>query len=675
MRLIRAVALAGGAQICAPAAAQDIIITGRGLPSEPLPGAATVAIDGDRIADSASGRLEDVLRDAAGIQSFRRSDSRSANPTSQGITLRGLGGNAASRALVVVDGVPQADPFGGWVAFPAYATGRIAAVSVTRGAGDGRFGAGALAGTIEIDSFGGDGGGASIDAGSRDAVDLQLGRGFALGSGFFTAHGQYARGDGFAPIVAEDRGPADRAAPYRQFSLATRAVMPVSADTELQASVSGFRDRRDRGLDFTDIASDGVDASVRVVGRGAWRWSALGYVQTRSFANRFASVDAARAVVTPTLDQYSVPSSGVGGAIELAPPIAGGSLRMGADIRAVEGTTHEFYSFVNASPTRRREAGGRSVTGGGYAQLRMGVGAATIGAALRLDHWTISGGRLFEQQIGGAILTDADYARRDGWEPSGRAGVDLRVSRAVTLRAAAYHAWRLPTLNELYRPFRLGADATAANPQLAPERLRGAEFGADVQVLPDATLGLTLFDNRLNGAIANVALANGPGNFPGVGFVSAAGIYRQRRNLDAIVSRGVEVDGRLVLRPIALRGSLSLVDAEVRGGALDGLPPAQTPRWQASLSGDWSTGPLALSVTGRGVGSQFEDDGGTRRLAAAWTLDGVARYAISRTLALELRGENVTDTRVEAGIAADGTVERATPRTIWLGLRWRRQGG
>ena len=131
----------------------DIIVTGRGLTDQPGDRALdVVTIDRDRITQNASQRLENVLADIAGLQQFRRSDSRSAHPTSQGITLRGLGGNASSRALLVLDGVPQADPFGGWVVFPAYATGRLGRIRVTRGGGSGYWGPGALAGTIEMDS-------------------------------------------------------------------------------------------------------------------------------------------------------------------------------------------------------------------------------------------------------------------------------------------------------------------------------------------------------------------------------------------------------------------------------------------------------------------------------------------------------------------------------------------
>ncbi|HEU4969295.1 Plug domain-containing protein, partial [Sphingomonas sp.] len=107
--------------VLAAASASDIVVTGHGLTEAPGEAAYdVVTIDRAQIEASASGRLEDVLAEVAGLQQFRRSDSRSANPTSQGVTLRGLGGNAASRALLILDGVPQADPFGGWVNWPAY---------------------------------------------------------------------------------------------------------------------------------------------------------------------------------------------------------------------------------------------------------------------------------------------------------------------------------------------------------------------------------------------------------------------------------------------------------------------------------------------------------------------------------------------------------------------------
>src|SRR3954469_19294335 len=183
----------------------EIVVSGRGLDE----GIGARAYDGTeigraRLDHSASNRLEDVLRDVPGFQQFRRSDARSANPTSQGATLRALGGNASSRTLLILDGVPQTDPFGGWIAWPAFDPRRLGQVRVVRGGGSGANGPGALAGTIELDSAGPRelrGVSGEIAYGSRDSVDGFAAAGVPLGAGFVTATASYARGDGFIPVV------------------------------------------------------------------------------------------------------------------------------------------------------------------------------------------------------------------------------------------------------------------------------------------------------------------------------------------------------------------------------------------------------------------------------------------------------------------------------------------
>lgn len=664
-----------------PAIAQEtVVITGRGLDAPESDAAyAVTEIDRERLTQSGSGRIEDVLRDAAGVAQFRRADSRSSHPTAQGITLRGLGGNASSRALLLLDGVPQADPFGGWVPFPAYLPERLAAIRITRGGGSGYHGAGALAGTIELDS---------ADAallgplaltgfyGSRDSVDLVATAGTKLGTGEVTFAGQYARGEGFVPTAPEDRGPADIAAPYRQGSAALRAVVPVGGMVELQANLSGFVDERSRGVAFTPVDSKGADASVRLVGRGEWRWAALAYLQHRDFATGFASVDAARTAANPVLDQQ-VPSTGTGARIELEPPLGDAvTLRVGGDVRHVTGRTQEQYLFSAGIPTRRRQAGGESLTAGGFADLSIESGPLTLSAGGRVDRWTIRNGSLFEANLaGGAPITDTQFADRSGWEASGRAGAALRLSPVITLRAAAYTGWRLPTLNELYRPFRAGTDATAANAALDPERLKGAEVGIDLSPAESLTLRATAYWNRIDGAIANVTLGSGPGNFPGVGFVGAGGAYRQRQNLDAVEVRGGEIDLRWRSGPWRAGASWAYTDARVRASgaaaALDDLRPAQTARHQGSVSMGWSGDPATLSLTGRYAGPQFEDDLNTRELADAFTLDARIAVPLGGGLQVEARGENLTDARIETGISGGDIVELASPRTLWIGFSYR----
>lgn len=662
--------LAAGLLLAAPALAQQappdpdsIVVTGHGL--APPPGDAAygvVTIKRERLTGTASGRLEDALRDAAGLAQFRRSDSRSAHPTSQGVTLRGLGGNASSRALLLLDGVPQADPFGGWVAFPAYLPERLASARIIRGGGSGYAGPGALAGTVELASGSPAELGtlnASAAYGSRGSLDARAIGAAELGGGFVTFAGQVARGDGFVPVVAEDRGPADRAAPYKQASLALRAVTDLGG-AELQANLSGFTDRRDRGVAFTRVKSDGADASIRLVGR---HWSALAYLQTRSFASGFASINDARDTVAATLDQYNVPATGIGGRVEAEPQIGDGiTLRLGGDVRRVSGRTQELFTYVAGVPTRSRVAGGESMTLGGFADASYEAGGLTLSAGGRLDHWTIASGSLVERPLaGGAAITDTRFADRHGWEATGRIGAAYALG-AVTLRAAAYRGWRLPTLNELYRPFRAGADATAANAALNPERLTGIEAGIDWRPAPQLTLRTTIYWNRLTDGIANAFVANGPGTFPGVGFVSAAGVYRQRRNLPELVGKGIELDARYAAGKFG--ASLSYAYADSR---ISALQPAQTARHQGSATLAWGS----LSATARYIGPQFEDDQNLRRLKGALTLDAAAALPLTPALTLEARAENLFDARIEAGISGPGVIERASPRTLWLGLRLR----
>jgi len=275
------------------------------------------------------------------------------------------------------------------------------------------------------------------------------------------------------------------------------------------------------------------------------------------------------------------------------------------------------------------------------------------------------------------VLRGDDYGSRSGWLPTTRVGTSLNVLDGMKVRGAAYLGWRLPTLNELFRPFRAGLDATAANADLDPERLKGIEAGIDYASGP-VRLALTGYLNRLKDGIANVTLGAGPGQFPGVGFVAAGGQYRQRQNLDAIRVRGLEASANWTHGPWSARAGMSLsharVDADGPATPLDGLRPAQTPNFAGTIAAGWERDGKALQLVLRRVGAQYEDDLNSRLLAGATTLDAFASWPLSRRLQLVTRAENLTDSLVIAGIGGDGAVERATPRTLWIGVRLTAEG-
>jgi outer membrane receptor protein involved in Fe transport len=515
-----------------------------------------------------------------------------------------------------------------------------------------------------------------IAGGSRDSLEARARLAVAAGGGVLSLSGRSERSDGFVPVTEATRGPADEPAPYKEWSGRARWAAPVGSSTEVQASFDSFHDWRTRGVDFTQNRTNGADASIRLVGRGEWQWSALAYWQWRNLMSSFANVSPGRVTAARVSLQDSVPSRGIGGSFELRPPMPTGiELRFGADGRRTSGESRELFSYVDGEPTKRRFAGGDTWTSGAFAEATGDLGRVTLTGGARIDHWQVSDGHLFERMIAtNEVLRDEHDAKRDGWLPTARGGAVLRLGGGFDVRSAAYLGWRMPTLNELFRPFRAGLDATAANPDLKPEKLAGAEAGIEYR-RDEVQLSATVFVNRLKDAIANVTLGHGPGLFPGVGFVAANGTYFQRENVDAVKVRGIEASASWTRGPWTAQAGASWTHArmEASGDAafLDGLRPAQTPNFAATLAFGYDEGGRGAQIVIRHVGAQFDNDLNTKTLKSATTVDAFASWPLTRRLQLVARGENLFDKLVMAGINGDGSVERATPRTVWIGLRLR----
>ncbi|AOH86544.1 TonB-dependent receptor [Sphingomonas panacis] len=638
-------------------ATDDIVVLGRGLDLPPgTPAYGSVTIDRQRLENDASGRVEDVLLDVAGFQQFRRSDSRSANPSAQGATLRALGGNASSRTLVLLDGVPIADPFFGYIPFNAVIPSRLGGIRVTRGGGSEAFGAGAVAGTIEMTSA------SRADLpvisgealyGSRNAQEVNAILAPSVGNGFVALSGQFERGDGFQTTPEDQRAPATVPARYRDWSGGLRAVAPLGPDTEVQFRGLVFGDNRTLRFKGADSRSSGEDASIRVISHGRWQVDALAYVQARNFANKVIS----SSTFALTLDQRNTPSTGLGGKIELRPPVGGDHvLRLGGDVRLADGQLFEDAYGATGLVTARRNAGGDTSVAGLFVEDNWTLGRLVLTGGARVDHWTITDGFFRQRSAAGALTTDTAFPDRDGTEATGRAGALLKLG-AVDLRLAGYTGFRLPTLNELYRPFTVFPVTTQANANLSPERLRGVEGGIDARPLPGMTLSLTGFYNRLGDAIANLTISP---------------ILRQRGNVNAIVAKGVEASFDWRRGAFGLSASYAFSDSKVDapGMAFDGLIPAQSPRQSASATLAWQPrSGLLASLTARHVGRQYEDDLQTDVLRAATTVDAFVKLPVRKGVAVIARAENVLDETVVTRNQA-GSMDLGTPRTLWIGVRF-----
>ncbi len=436
-----------------------------------------------------------------------------------------------------------------------------------------------------------------------------------------------------------------------------RGVAPLSDTVELQARALAFRDARTLRFDGADSASDGQDASIRFIGRGDWQFDALAYVQARNFSN--VVISSTRFV--RVLDQRNTPSTGIGGKFELRPPVGDDhTLRVGIDYRRADGELQEeAYSAFSGNLTERRRAGGANTNLGFFVEDDWQVDVLTLNGGLRADRTRIAQGFFRAVDASGGLASETIATDRSDWTLSWRAGAAYRASEALTLRAAAYTGLRLPTLNELYRPFVVFPVETQANAELENEKLRGFEIGLALNPSDGINLSLTAFDNRVGNAIANVTLEPN---------------LRQRRNLPAIDAQGIEASINARLGQFRVDGSLAFTDATIDGRgaslALDGNRPPQTPRWAASATVNWSPKPgwdLALNL--RHAGAQYEDDQQTDRLESATTLNLFGQIALTEKLKLVVRGENLTDEPI-ATRNSGGAIDLGVPRTVWAGFRY-----
>jgi outer membrane receptor protein involved in Fe transport len=345
----------------------------------------------------------------------------------------------------------------------------------------------------------------------------------------------------------------------------------------------------------------------------------------------------------------------------------------GVDVRDVRGETREESAFVDGAFTRRRFAGGQQTNAGVFTMHSHSLSESLRGAlGLRVDSWQDTDGHR-RDYLNDAEVGNERFAKRDGVALSPSAGLVWRANEAIRLHVSGQHAFRRPTLNELYRPFRVGNVITEANPNLQTETVTSGEIGA-VLTQGAFEFGATAFRNELNDAVANVTVGSGPGVVPGVGFVPAGGEGRRRLNLDESVVKGVALSAKWHLSESLsadaqyLYNDATVTEANI-APALEGLRLAQVPRHSASAGLVWIAGRWSISPRVRFMGEQFEDDTNTLRLASATIIDLSISTKVGQFAEIFVSAENLLDERIETGRSSSGLVNVGMPRMLLVGFR------
>jgi iron complex outermembrane recepter protein len=598
--------------------------------------AAVTVVTSGAMLTSAASAADDLLRSVPGFSLFRRSSSRVANPTTQGVSLRGLAASGATRGLVLADGTPLNDPYGGWVYWDRVPQVAIDRIEVVRGSGsESLYGLNAIGGALQVLTIEprAPSGRLSLERGQHGMARASAYAGTRHGSWDGFVSGERYVLDGFRIVAPAERGPVDTNAGLRYANVLAAAGWSRPG-LSLDVRANWLDEDRHNGTPLQ--RNDTNLRSIALTGRasgGGGLFSFTAFGGATNYDQSFSAVSADRSTERLTARQR-VASDNVGGSLQWHRQWSASTLLIGGEALRVSGggtladTGIQYDSAV-------------------YSQFAFEpISRLEVAAGARGGLWSTTP----EHAIG-------FVERRPYMLP--RVSVTWAQTPGLSLTASWSHPGRTPTLNELYRDFRVGNIFTEHNVHLAPEEAQAVEAGVRFRrrAVSARVVG---FWTRLDDAITNVTL----GSFSGQ-------ILRQRRNAGIIRARGIESEGEWRLASwAALIASVAFTDSRfVRSEepGLAGKRVPQVPRWQGTLSARLTRGRAIASVDWRSTSAQFDDDQNRFALRTASVLDLYVGASLPRGVQPFVAAENLFDAEVDVGRTPVRTV--GTPRSLRAGVR------
>ncbi len=583
------------------------------------------AVEEDEIRRVPGVNLDDRLRMIPGFSLFRRSSSMVAHPTTQGVSLRGIGPSGASRTLVRKDGLPMNDPFGGWVQWTRFSPLVIDRVEVVRGASTSVFGDRAMGGAVSVfsrpageDRFTG-----NYEFGNRNTHQAQAGLSRLWRRAAWSASARAFTTNGYFIVPEEYRGAVDREA-FVRFAAADSALDLLGSRNRFSLRFDLLAEERGNGT----VAQNNSTSLGSLSGHftreaGPNGLSLLAYHTREEFRSVFSSVAAGRDSERPTTRQR-VPAESYGGAASWRRSGGNWASVAGGDFHYVEGYSNDTVLAIGL----QRVSGGTQLQHGYFGQFHFDANPARIFAGARYN-LAGSGHRFFA--------------------PS--AGVTAGFG-ALRLRGSAYRSFRAPTLNELHRRFQVGSVVTLPNDRLEPESLWGLEGGADL-LFESSRFRFTAFRNSLDGVISNVTIGSGPED-----------VLRQRQNAGEAVAQGAEAEYEYRWRNVRAETSYLYVDSSL----ISGPRVPQVPRHQGSAALTYSAGKTLLSTGLRAYSLQFEDDRNSIALPGFAVLHLAFERRLGKAFSATFALDNFLDREFLVGNTGAPTI--GNPRLWRAGLRW-----
>jgi len=588
--------------------------------------ASITSLSGEQLKQIPGIEMDDRLRQVPGFSLFRRTSSLVANPTTQGVSLRGTGSSGASRTLILWDGIPINDPFGGWVYWDRIDPDYISEVDINRGASTSVFGARAMGGSISLFSPPERNQHLQADflTGNEGAEDASAGYSNLWGPWGLSVHSRALTTDGYYVTPNATRGSVDDKANLR------------FAAGDIRLDYFGLKDRLSVHFDvLAEERHNGTQLTHNSTGLGtlgltythSWtkdQISFLGFHTEEQFHSTYSSVSLDRNHEMLTARQ-TVPVADTGGALYWQHHAKRWNTIAGADTDDTHAISRDF-SYNTHTLTR---SGGTLLEHGLFGQGDINFGPVRFFAGIRHQ---------FTGQRGDTFVS-----------PNGGVAVGLKQFR---FRTSAYRSFRASTLNELYRNFRVGNTLTLANANLVPEGLVGVEAGVDWNA-ENTSAALTVFRNELNNLIDNGTLSTKP-----------TLILRQRQNFPSALSRGVEANINHHWLHWRAEAGYLFADARLANGQR--IP--EVPKQQGTAQLIFSAKKTLISGGIRSFGLVFDDDLNQFRLPGYASLQLSAQQHLTQKLSAVASVDNLLDRSYL--VALTPTPNTGAPRLWRVGLRW-----
>ena len=644
--------------------------------------ASVTMLDRQDIRQSPALVADDVLRQIPTFSLFRRTSSLASHPTAQGVSLRGIGPSGVSRTLVLVDGVPVNDPFGGWVYWSRVPLERADRIEVVDGSSSSLYGNYAMGGVINFVTNPATRRTFEMKAqyGSRNTPKVDFFGSHVWGKVGVTVDGTVFDTDGYAIVRESERGRVDNNAAAQFWNFNVKVDYAPSDRVRAFARAGYFDEDRDNGkastIDGAEEANDTTwrtaSAGVRVRMPDDSDLQATVFTDVGTFHSNFLAVPPStppRNIGRMTLTQ-TVPTTSVGGMAQWSRAVGTRQyFTVGSDFRWVDGDSEEngLDAVRGAEVTLRRISGGTQRSVGVFVQdLIVPAPQLTVTLSARVDSWRNYDGHNLETSLIGAPVNNIpSLPSRSDTVASPRVAARYHVTDRVDVWGDIGWGFRAPTLNELYRQFRVGATLTLANNALGPERLVGGEAGVTVAATPNLTLRSTWFDNRLKDPVSNVTISPPGGS-----------VTQQRQNLGRTRIWGVQSDAEYRLgswlKVVAayVYDQAKVTDNETNTELVGRYLP-QVPVHRGSIRAAYANPRLFNFAAGlQFVGSQFDDDlnQASRRLPEFTVVDLTASREFNSNLELFVGVQNLFDKEFFVGTLPT-TV--GAPRLVTGGLRIR----